>query len=79
MSKIEKYLNERGPSQKIRYSADELDDMGKDLSKLVSKTSKELKYDIDKTYAFVLRLLTDVNAHSVSSDVERIFLKDLNR
>ena len=88
MSKIEKYLNERNPEggyigntmrDKQIYTIKDIDDLGKKYMASVRKASKDVKYFIPDTYAFILRLLEDVNAHSVKSDVERIFIKDLNR
>ena len=79
MSKVEKYLDEKIKGGGLGISsAEELDRyLGPKKLKLVSKVSKDLKWSIPDTYAFILRLLEDVNAHSVKRDVERIFLQDL--
>lgn len=74
MSNVEKYLDEGGIHD-LKY----LQNLGRQYSGLISKTSKDLKWDIDNTYAFIIGLLEDVNAHSVVPEVTRILLKDLNR
>ena len=41
---------------------------------LVSLVSSSLEYDIDKTRAFVVALLTDVNDHNAASSVNDVLL-----
>jgi len=41
---------------------------------LVSLVSSSLEYDIDKTRAFVVALLTDVNDHNAASKVNDVLL-----
>ena len=41
---------------------------------LVSLVSSGLNYDIDKTRAFVVALLTDVNDHNAASSVNDVLL-----
>ena len=41
---------------------------------LVSLTSSSLEYDIDKTRAFVVALLTDVNDHNAATKVNDVLL-----
>ena len=43
-------------------------------SVLVSLTSSSLDYDIDKTRAFVVALLTDVNDHTAAVKVNDVLL-----
>ena len=45
----------------------------KDIN-LVSLVSSGLDYDIDKTRAFVVALLTDVNDHNAASSVNDVLL-----
>ena len=47
------------------------DEKDKDL---VSLTSSSLDYDIDKTRAFVVALLTDVNDHIAATQVNDVLL-----
>jgi len=47
------------------------DEKDKDL---VSLTSSSLDYDIDKTRAFVVALLTDVNDHNAATKVNDMLL-----
>ena len=42
-----------------------------------SKIASDLKWGIEDTYAFVLELLTQVNAHRAAEKVEKIFMADL--
>ena len=41
---------------------------------LVSLVSSSLEYDIDKTRAFVVALLTDVNDHNAAAKVNDVLL-----
>mgnify|MGYP000400453885 FL=1 len=41
---------------------------------LVSLVSSSLEYDIDKTRAFVVALLTDVNDHNAATKVNDVLL-----
>jgi len=41
---------------------------------LISLVSSSLNYDIDKTRAFVVALLTDVNDHNAASSVNDVLL-----
>ena len=41
---------------------------------LVSLVSSSLEYDIDKTRAFVVALLTDVNDHNAAAKVNEVLL-----
>ena len=41
---------------------------------LISLVSSGLNYDIDKTRAFVVALLTDVNDHNAASSVNDVLL-----
>ena len=43
-------------------------------SELVIWLGRELDYDIDKTRAFVVALLTDVNAHNAAAKVNDVLL-----
>ena len=43
-------------------------------SVLVALTSSSLEYDIDKTRAFVVALLTDVNDHNAATKVNDVLL-----
>ena len=43
-------------------------------SVLVALTSSSLEYDIDKTRAFVVALLTDVNDHNAATKVNDMLL-----
>ncbi len=43
-------------------------------SVLVAMTSSSLEYDIDKTRAFVVALLTDVNDHNAAVKVNDVLL-----
>jgi hypothetical protein len=43
-------------------------------SVLVAMTSSSLEYDIDKTRAFVVALLTDVNDHNAAAKVNDVLL-----
>jgi len=43
-------------------------------SVLVAMTSSSLEYDIDKTRAFVVALLTDVNDHTAAVKVNDVLL-----
>jgi hypothetical protein len=42
---------------------------------LVSLVSSSLEYDIDKTRAFVVALLTDVNDHNAAVKVNEVLLR----
>jgi len=73
MSNVEKYLDE-----KMGKPIPNLQAMPpKKVADLMSKVGSVTKYKVEEVYQAILYLLTDVNAHSVVSDVERIFLKDL--
>ena len=41
---------------------------------LVSLVSSSLEYDIDKTIAFVVALLTDINDHNAAAKVNDVLL-----
>ena len=41
---------------------------------LVSLVSSSLEYDIDKTRAFVVALLTDINDHNAAAKVNDVLL-----
>lgn len=79
MSNVEKYLDE-GRRSELSGSGmtSNLQAMPpKKVANLMTKVGSACKYNLDEVYQAVLYLLTDVNAHSVVSDVERIFMKDL--
>ena len=61
------------PTIDLNWLPSELTDE-KDID-LVSLVSSSLEYDIDKTRAFVVALLTDVNDHNAAVKVNEVLLR----
>jgi len=72
MDKLDKYLKEAVHIDLYNY-------LEPKQRNLVGKVAKELDWGIESTYAFVLELMTDVNAHTAAAKVEKILLADLKR